>query len=164
MRIARVSLVAIAAVLLVSLMRCSFLQAPVALPCTTAGDAVAITLVRADRAWTTIARVEAGRCYRLQAFGSWRDGGLKPCSANGLDPAGWSLLHGLLIAPYTPWFSLIGRVGGDGDPFPIGTDRVWTAPASGVLSACANDVPGFAFNNRGPLVLLIRPHPIPTVP
>lgn len=164
MRIARVGVMAIAAVLLVALMRCSVTQAPVALPCTEAGDAVAVTLVRADHGWTTVAPVEAGRCYRVQAFGTWKDGGLEPCGADGQRPAGGSLFHGLLIAPYAPWFSLIGRVGPEGRPFLIGTDRTWTAPASGLLTARANDVPGFTWNNCGALVLLIRPHPGPTVP
>lgn len=155
---------AITIVLVVALLRCSLMQAPVKPPCVIAGQAKAVKMILACDGWTPLARVEKGSCHRVQAFGCWKDADEGPCTADGMDPGPLSAFHGLLIAPYAPWFSLIGKVGAEGDPFFIGDDAIWAAPATDTVYVRVNDVPGFYWNNSGALAVLIRPHPSASMP
>lgn len=151
-------------ILLAALMRCSMMKAPAKPPCVNVGQARAVKVIRAGDGWTPLARVEQGSCHRVQAFERWRDGGCAPCTADGTDPWPLSTVHGLLVAPYAPWFSLIGKVGAEGDPFFIGDDAIRAAPATDTLYVRVNDVPGFYWNNGGAVAVLIRPHPSASTP
>jgi hypothetical protein len=58
--------------------------------------------------------------------------------------------------PGERWFKLIGVVGNDGTPFPIGTGRDVTMSATGRLYRFANDVSWAYWNNWGKVMLTIE--------
>jgi uncharacterized protein (DUF2235 family) len=59
----------------------------------------------------------------------------------------YQLAKHLRRVPEANWMQLIVEV--EGHPTPIGLDNTFTAPASGLLTAYANDAHGFYHNNRG---------------
>ncbi len=52
-------------------------------------------------------------------------------------------------------YSLIGRIGSDGEPFFIGTRYEGVAASNGVLELAMNDVPGEYRDNRGDLTVVV---------
>jgi hypothetical protein len=52
-------------------------------------------------------------------------------------------------------YSLIGRIGSDGEPFFIGTRYEGVAAAGGALELAMNDVPGTYWDNRGKLTVVV---------
>jgi len=52
-------------------------------------------------------------------------------------------------------YSLIGRIGSDGEPFFVGTGYEGVAASDGVLHLAMNDVPGEYGDNRGDLTVVV---------
>lgn len=95
---------------------------------------------------------EGGRYY-FRAVGMWRDAWV-PCDVNGYDKNYLNPVKRYLrcTEPDARWFTLIGAVEassaslfviGDGARWPEG----WVAPMDGQLTAFANDIAGFYWNN-----------------
>jgi hypothetical protein len=55
-----------------------------------------------------------------------------------------------------PWFALIGAIDSDSSTqFLIGTQSVSAPVRTGQLCCFANDVPGFYWNNKGAIQLIV---------
>jgi hypothetical protein len=95
----------------------------------------------------------AGRRYRYQATGFWKDWYIE-CDANGYSSSLLSLVGWMKRIPSAKWFQLIGVVNKDASHIiKLGTDGIFTAPASGHLWVFANDAE-FAYGNNSGVVEL----------
>lgn len=107
--------------------------------------------------------LEPNKRYLLKASGDWFDADIKA------SPKGWDLnsieewkrpffrdfAH---LRPFDAgdrWFSLIGKIGEDGDIFEIGTECTLFADTGGDLFCTANDLPIAYWNNTGTLDLTV---------
>jgi uncharacterized caspase-like protein len=113
------------------------------------GAEVIATVLAAEDKWqSTGVTVRAGNAYRLSASGEWKQG--FTCSASGPSGAGsgcfpfaLTLMNGIAIG------TLIGKIGIDGAPFPVGEQLDLVAQSDGILYLRHNDAPGFSFDNTG---------------
>jgi hypothetical protein len=101
----------------------------------------------------------AGEVYCLTADGWWVDWYL-PADPDGvlyLSPL-LHLLRPALRDPDAAWYALLGMVVGHRErhEFVIGRAATVTARLVGELLCCANDVPGFYWNNLGSVCLRIQ--------
>jgi len=121
----------------------------------------AVTEVRAAAYWNdTGILLRPDMRYDLVAEGRWID--LFICSGPEGNPRPtWSQrqLGCRLRAPDALYFTLIGALDRDlATIFAIGARRVgWSPPRAGQLTCFANDVPGFYWNNRGSVRLMVTP-------
>ncbi len=101
--------------------------------------------VKAQAGWqATGVLVQAGQTYRYQAAGTWRIDALEPLDADGR-PDGAGRLVGVLFDQY--------RLS---EPFELGREGTWTAPASGQLFVRCRDSWTALGDNSGQVVLTIR--------
>lgn len=101
-------------------------------------------------------KLEAGKKYNLQALGIWVDFFI-PC-----DPDGYpcpSFLKQKLRYPQANLFKLLGSIDSDENlMFVIGSSlAVLTAPKTGMLTCCANDLENMYWNNWGSIDLTVSP-------
>ncbi|MFJ7793837.1 hypothetical protein [Pseudomonas sp. NPDC096950] len=103
--------------------------------------------------------LEQGRRYFFRASGTWRDAWIH-CDANGYNRTFLNLAKRFLRCSTGDacWFMLIGAIGESTDSFFVIGDGArwsegWIAPASGKLSAFANDINGFYWNNSRSIIL-----------
>jgi len=105
--------------------------------------------VSAAALWTYLCDVEKGQDYLLSASGIWTDW-LIDSDANGYERWWLKPFSSGRRMPKEKWFALIGVIDKDiTTGFKIGTERAWTATASGKLWCFANDVPSRYGNNKG---------------
>ncbi len=107
-----------------------------------------------------ILEVVIGECYRFAVpeGQTWKDFfGLITCGPEGFS---YRLFRKHLRVPSKPYFYLCGLVddGTDVHTFAIGKQPLhgWKAPATGKLYLFANDVPGFYWNNRGEMIVIVE--------
>ena len=96
--------------------------------------------------------------YEFTATGEWKDKD-KICNANGCsDPTLLQNIFSFLKRRRSAqWFQLIGSVDQNTKyTINLGTNGVFTAPASGRLWVYANDANWFYFNNHGSIELHIH--------
>jgi hypothetical protein len=99
-----------------------------------------------------------GAWYAMTATGSWLDWHIES------GPAGYDsknvfqrLTERLRRAPSAPWFAVVGAVDRRADTqFVIGAGCAYLAVSDGTLTCFANDLPGFYWNNRGAITLVVR--------
>ncbi len=121
-----------------------------------AGGEASSTVTASEPRWQSSGvRVHRGGAYKVTATGEWNHGLLcaatSPAGAsNSCFPFAITLLRGIPVG------TLIGKVGRDGAPFPIGESREFTAQADGVLYLRHNDTVGFSFDNTGYVSAKIR--------
>lgn len=110
--------------------------------------------------------LEAGRGYRLTVADivDWKDWWLEADPETGVrSPPAWlerPWARSLRRVPNAALLALIGCI--DHDPttaFRIGRGCAYAAARTGELSAFANDVPGFYWNNSGQLTLVVEATP-----
>ncbi len=116
----------------------------------TPGGAATATIMAAEGRWqSTGALLRRGNTYRITASGQWQQGFL--CSSSGPSGEGSGCFPPLPVAALKglPIGTLIGKVGKEGTPFPVGAEREFTAQADGVLYLRDNDIADFSFDNTG---------------
>jgi hypothetical protein len=94
--------------------------------------------------------------YQYTATGEWKDKD-RICDADGYSDPSLDIFSFLKRRRSAQWFQLIGSV--DKKPnyiIDLGTNGVFTAPASGRLWVYANDASWFYFNNHGSIELHIH--------
>ncbi|MGE0875404.1 MAG: caspase domain-containing protein [Burkholderiales bacterium] len=114
------------------------------------GGAATVTVMAAEGRWqSTGALLRKGNTYRITASGQWQQGFL--CSASGPSGEGSGCFPPIPIAALAglPIGTLIGKVGKEGAPFPVGAEREFTPQADGVLYLRDNDIADFSFDNTG---------------
>ena len=112
-------------------------------------------LVIAKELWNRLSDpIEKGKTYRVTASGTWMDSYILT-DANGYDR--WYLAPFKLLRrmPNAKWFELVGAVNRR-NPFVIGNERTFIAAESGFLWFYANDIPGFYFNNKGCVQVIVE--------
>ncbi|AKA25198.1 hypothetical protein [Pseudomonas chlororaphis] len=99
--------------------------------------------------------IEAGHRYRFLVEGLWCDASDPPTGPEGVAHPG-GVREGLGWArrlPEATWMALLVRTEGPTGKSPwrlLGSsDQVWSDLPPGRLQFCANDVPGFYWNNSG---------------
>lgn len=113
------------------------------------GAEVSLRVLASEERWYGSGVVlHTGNRYRVSASGQWK-GGIY-CNATGPSGEGTAcfppvltLLRGIAIN------TLVGKIGIEGTPFPIGELYEFDAQADGVLYLRMNDTPGFSFDNSG---------------
>lgn len=102
--------------------------------------------------------VREGVEYRLRTEGTWIDLNPPAVDAGGDPNPDPGLVRSLAAfakrVPSAPYMALLGKIG-DGKWFVIGNAESLVAERSGRLYCCANDVPGFYWNNKGEIKLEI---------
>lgn len=113
--------------------------------------------------------LQKGHTYLLSAEGTWTDWFMK-CDAEGpllswqdqlMRPLRTRLRYGPSRDPKADFFTLIGSIGAgpstvlSAHAFLIGRKTTYTAPATGVLHAFANDDPSAYWNNCGSVELSV---------
>lgn len=94
--------------------------------------------------------------YQYTATGEWKDGD-RICNANGYSDPILDIFSFLKRSRSAQWFQLIGSVDKKTKyTIDLGTNDVFTAPASGRLWVYANDANWFYFNNDGSIELHIH--------
>lgn len=135
----------------------------------TGGEASSRIEARAE--WTSSGvTLRKGVRYRVSASGEWHMGGF--CGRSG--PSGLGSNSPLCFSFIPPFIlpdqqvgTLIGKIGRDGKPFPVGESLEFEASLDGVLYLRGNDPKGFAFDNSGAVtakVALATPLAPPPVP
>lgn len=126
------------------------------------GESAVITVNSANEKGDTGLGVRRGDVYefRCPPGQRWSDAGSMVTpggDASGLYRAYMSLFNATKSCPTAPWFSLVGRISGDGSRgFLIGEHQCYTVAASqGQLECYANDAPGFYFNNSGSVIVIV---------
>lgn len=130
------------------------------------GERAAFTVL-ARRRWNdSSVFLEAGRGYRLTVADivDWKDWWLEADPETGVrsPPAWleWPPVRRLRRVPTAPLLALVGCIGRDpSTAFRIGRGREYAPATTGELSAFANDVPGFYWNNSGQLTLAVEATP-----
>ncbi|MGJ7518040.1 hypothetical protein ACSFE6_27340 [Pseudomonas baetica] len=103
---------------------------------------------------TRIDLIEGG-LYRFTADGTWWDLVIRT-DADGYPTKGWPQRHfeSRRVLPDALWFCLLGVIANkEGTAFVMGRSGEVEAQGNGRLFCCANDAPGFYFNNFGKLRL-----------
>lgn len=115
--------------------------------------------IQARAPWndTRIDLVQGG-IYQLTAEGKWWDLFIQ-ADADGYPTKLWPQGHyeSRRRVPTALWFCLVGVIASvEGRAFAIGRHAQIEAETQGRLFCCANDVPGYYFNNFGKLQLLVQ--------
>lgn len=107
--------------------------------------------------------LESGRRYRLTVAGivDWKDWWLEADPETGVrsvpDWLEWPPVRRLRRVPTAPLLALVGCIGRDpSTAFRIGRGCDYAPATAGELSAFANDVPGFYWNNSGRLSVRVE--------
>lgn len=123
--------------------------------------------VRARAKYTALGTVVAGRRYRFESHGRWRDAVILR-DAKGFDSKGiMRIAEHRRRHPQARWFALVGIVTAtpgrpqrDADSLVgvidfsrhlVSDGESWIAPASGTVHVFANDAPRWYWNNSGRL-------------
>ncbi len=120
------------------------------------GSEATATVMAAEARWQSSgAMLRRGNTYKISATGEWNHGILCAPSGPGGEGSGCfpfavTLVQGISIG------TLIGKVGKDGVPFPVGAEREFTAQADGVLYLRHNDNVNFTFDNTGYMNAKVR--------
>ena len=109
--------------------------------------------VPSHREWSaaTTQTLTAGTAFTIEVDSAqhWTSGSWTG-TADGDSPQ-W----GDYTLPGATAYSLIGRIGSDGEPFFVGTRYEGVAASAGVLEFAMNDVPGNFRDNRGDLAVVV---------
>lgn len=118
-----------------------------------AGAETVTTTLQARDEWTSSGvRVRKGVKYRVNASGEWHMGGF--CGRSG--PSGMGSNSPLCFSFIPPFVlpqhqigTLIGKIGQDGRPFPVGEQLEFEADRDGTLYLRHNDPKGLTLDNSG---------------
>ena len=119
----------------------------------TKSDVTETVVVKSQEEWSTATTLvlTPGTAFTIEVDPAQRwTSGTWTGTADGDMPQG-----GDYTLPGATAYSLIGRIGNDGEPFFVGTSYEGVAGSDGALELGMNDVPGEFRDNRGDLTVVV---------